>query len=232
MADSDKDSGKSSKSDSVPPPSKGQRFLKFVFVMAALAILVLGLLAYVSFEPQGLSDIKGYREEPSPIPPGGRDLAAELREASKSGAALRITEEEINNYLIRTLKFEQEGVFKGRVTPLGVWVRLNEGEAEVIIERDLMGKRRHTISMFLRPEQVEEKDGLATTVHRGSGQWGKVRISRGFMYLTKSSFTELGKVYSEELDVLKKMFTNKVRITITDDYIDLSAPKSARAPSN
>lgn len=217
------------RTNDAPEPDRKGSLVKVVFVIALVALAGLGLLTYISFEPQELTDIEGYQAVPSKLPVRGRDLGAELERASRDGTALRITEEELNAYLRRTVKFEQGGAFKGWVSPRGVWVRLSEGEAEVIIERELGGERRHTISMFLRPEQEVEPDGLATTVHRGSGRWGRVRVARGFMYLTKSSFASLAGVYAEELKILKNMFTNKVRIEITDDYIDLSAPDPGSA---
>ncbi len=211
-----------------PPPKKKSGCLKNVFFLSLLALVALGLLAYLSFDPQDLSDIQGYRDKPGLAPPAGRNLATVLENAAKNGHGVRITEKEINEYLLRTLKFEQGGVFKGRMAAKGVWVRLEEGVAEVIIEREVMGERRHTISMFLRPEQKEGDDGsMLTKVHRSTGRWGRTRIFRGFMLLTKSSFENLAATYSDEFEILQTMFKKKVRITITADHIELSPPESA-----
>ena len=148
-----------------------------------------------------------------------------LKEKYELHHGVRITEKEINEYLLRTLKFEQGGVFKGRVTARGVWVRLEKDVAEIIIEREIMGKS-HTISMFLRPEfEKQDDDSMLTKVHRSRGRWGRTRIFRGFMLLTNSSFKSLAAEYSEELELLQTMFKNKVRITITEGAIELSPPE-------
>ena len=132
------------------------------------------MLGYLSFDPQPLDDIEGYRGKPGPPPLTGRNLATVLENAAKNNHGVRITEKEINEYLLRTLKFEQGGVFKGRVTARGVWVRLEKDVAEIIIEREIMGKS-HTISMFLRPEQEkQDDDSMLTKVHRSRGRWGQI----------------------------------------------------------
>ncbi|MFM1561779.1 MAG: hypothetical protein ACKJSK_20940 [Roseibacillus sp.] len=208
-----------------PPPDRKSGCLKNVFLLSLLALAVLGLLGYLSFDPQPLDDIEGYREKPGPPPLTGRNLATVLENAAKNNHGVRITEKEINEYLLRTLKFEQGGVFKGRVTARGVWVRLEKDVAEIIIEREIMGKS-HTISMFLRPEQEkQDDDSMLTKVHRSRGRWGRTRIFRGFMLLTNSSFKSLAAEYSEELELLQTMFKNKVRITITEGAIELSPPE-------
>ena len=63
---------------------------------------------------------------------------------------------------------------------------------------------------------------MLTKVHRSTGRWGRTRIFRGFMLLTKSSFESLGAVYAEELKVLEDLFRNKTRITITEGNLELS----------
>lgn len=209
-----------------PPPPKKSSLLKNVFFLSVLALTVLGGLAYISFDPQNLTDIDGYREKPGPPPLTSRNLATVLENAAKNEHGVRITEKEINEYLLRTLKFEQEGVFKGRVAARGVWVRLEQDVAEVIIEREIMGKS-HTISMYLRPEQQEEEDGaMLTKVHRSTGRWGRTKIFRGFMLLTKSSFVSLAEAYPQELDLLQSMFKSKVRVTIKDGVLELAPPAS------
>jgi hypothetical protein len=79
--------------------------------------------------------------------------------------------------------------------------------------------------MYLRPEQQEQEDGaMLTKVHRSTGRWGRTRIFRGFMLLTKSSFVSLAEAYPKELDLLQAMFRSKVRVTIEEGAIELSPP--------
>lgn len=223
MADKAKEKGKLG-----PVPEKKGGLLKNIFFLSLLALVVLGGLGVLSFSPHDLSDIDGYYEEPGILPPPGRDLAQVLRDAAKSDERVIITEREINHYLQRTVKFEQEGLLQGQVRAKGVWVRLDEGVAEIVLERELafLDDRRHTISMFLKPSQRMNDDGsMSTKVHRSTGRYGKIKVIRGFMLLTKSSFESLGAVYSEELKLLKSMFEAKVAIKITTDYIQLDPPK-------
>jgi hypothetical protein len=188
---------------------------------------VLGVLTWFTFEPQDLSDIDGYGDNLKPrLAFGGRDLGQVLETAERNGQAVTITEGEINAYLSRTLRARQEGLFKDFVELKGVWVRLDEGQAEVILEREINGQWRHTVSMVLPPEQeMGENGAMKTSVSRSTGRFGRVRVVRGFLLLTKDSFESLASAYSEELGLLKRMFHNKVEITITDDELSLSRPR-------
>ena len=210
-----------------PEPRRSGGCLKNLFMLALLALIVLGGLSFFTFEPQDLDDIDGYVAEASPLTPGGRNLASVLEEAVTEGREVTITEKEINDYIRRTLRFRQEGLFAKHVEMKGVWVRLENGAAEVIIEREINGQWRHTVSMFLKPKQTDGEDGkLVTSVPRSSGRFGRVRVIRGFLYLTRSSFESLASQYSNELDFVQRMFRNKVRITIGDGELKLSAPES------
>ncbi len=201
--------------------------MKNLFMLALLSLLLLGVLTWFTFEPQDLSDIDGYGDTSNPLLGfGGRDLGEVLEEAFRNGERVRITEKEINRYLVRTLKARQEGVFGDYVDIVGVWVRLGEGHAEVIIERELQGRRRHTVSMILPPvQEIDENGAMRTSVSRSSGRYGRVRVIRGFLYLTKDSFESLAAAYKEELGLLQKMFRNKVEISITDGELELSQPR-------
>ena len=232
--DSGKDSGKDSSKDSskekrkAPPPTKKGTFFKNLFFVALLGLVVIGGLAYLSFDPQDLSDIEGYQEDrnDSPLPLlGGRNLGTVLENAAKNKHGVRITEEEINNYIRRTLKFEQEGWFKSFVTARGAWIKLEEGVIEVIIEREVWGKR-HTISMLLRPEQSKQDDGrINTSVSRRRGKWGRTRVLNGFMLLTNSSFTALREAYAEETGQVWDMFRGRFQIKVSDGVMELSPPE-------
>ena len=147
------------------------------FYLSLLGLVGIGLLALVSFDPQDLSDVDGYVEDSSAVIPGGPNLVNLLENAARNKNGVRLTEEQINNYIRRTLKFEQGGWFESFVTARGVWVRLQENVVEVIIEREVWGKR-HTISMLLEPEQTAQEDGgINTTVSRGKGKWGRAILS-------------------------------------------------------
>lgn len=220
MGDKSKEKGKAE----VPKPKKGG-FLRNIFYLALLALVALGILAYLSFDPQDLSDIDGYRAEEEIVPPAPPDIPGMLEDVMAKERTVTITEQQLNLYLRGTVRFSQEGFLKQWIQARGVWVRLESGQAEVILEREINGKR-HTISMYLRPEQELDGDGvLHTKVHRSQGRWGRTKVLRGFLLLTSPSFKSLSASYSKELKALERLFESKVTITITDDHIELQPPR-------
>ena len=221
--DKDSEEGEEKQKRIVPPPTKKGIFFRNLFYVSLLGLLVIGGLAFLSFQPQNLSDIEGYVSDSSVPPAGGPDLASVLENAYKNMAPVRITEEELNNYLRRTLAVEQGGLFKNIVKARGVWVRLEKGIAEVIIEREMNG-RRHTVSMLFEPKQ--EDGGISTAVGQKHGKWGRTRVLNGFMYLTYSSFEALQKAYAEETKLIwEKMLRKNFRIKVSDGLLELSPPK-------
>ena len=230
MADQDNDTGKRSssgeKTERKPPPSPTRKalFFKNLFYLSLLGLVGIGLLALVSFDPQDLSDVDGYVEDSSAVIPGGPNLVNLLENAARNKNGVRLTEEQINNYIRRTLKFEQGGWFESFVTARGVWVRLQENIVEVIIEREVWGKR-HTISMLLEPEQTAQEDGgINTTVSREKGKWGRAKVLNGFMLLTNSSFVSLREAYGAETQQIWDMFRGRFQIKVSDGVLELSPP--------
>ena len=226
--DSSRDSSKAKRKMS--PPTKRGTFFKNLFFISLRGLVVIGGLAYLSFDPQDLSDIEGYEKDrnDSPLPLlGGRNLGTVLENAAKNKHGVRITEEEINNYIRRTLKFEQEGWFKSFVIARGVWVRLEEDVIEVIIEREVWGKR-HTISMLLQVEQSMQDDGgINTSLRREKGKWGRTRVLNGFVLLTNSSFKALQEAYAEETERVWNMFSGRFQIKVSDGVMELSPPEES-----
>ena len=233
--DKDSEEGEEKQKRIVPPPTKKGIFFRNLFYVSLLGLLVIGGLAFLSFQPQNLSDIEGYVSDSSVPPAGGPDLASVLENAYKNMAPVRITEEELNNYLRRTLAVEQGGLFKKFVKARGVWVRLEKGIAEVIIEREMNG-RRHTVSMLFEPKQTKKEDGgISTAVGQKHGKWGRTRVLNGFMYLTYSSFEALQKAYAEETKLIwEKMLRKNFRIKVSDGLLELSPPEieGQAAPSS
>ena len=78
---------------SAPPPTKKSIILKNLLYVLLVALTIVGILAYLSFDPQDLSDVEGYESDSSRLPVGGRDLGAVLKDAEKTTRAVRITEE-------------------------------------------------------------------------------------------------------------------------------------------
>ena len=138
-----------------------------VLILLTGGILISACIFLVA-QPQDLSDIGGYdpTDKPAPV----RDIKVVLRNALERDYAVTLTETEINHWLGRTLAVKQEGPLSGVVSVKRVYVRLEEGVAEVIIERRIMGKP-FTTSMFLRIEQTMDFNGVDTRVHLEGGNY-------------------------------------------------------------
>lgn len=220
-------------------PKKKGGCLRTVLMLALLLLAVLGICAYQTFEPQDLGDIDGRREDVSAVPAPGRDLGKVLESALKGGHSATLTEREINHYLINTLKFRQEGAFKDHLELKGVWVRLTDDQAEVIIEREFKGGRRHTVSMFIQVEQGEtEEGGLKSSVSyqsadppilgffRWGGRLGRVKVFQGYLIMVMGGFDSLSLAYGDELALLRQMFKEMTRVVIKEGEIILTPPES------
>ena len=216
---------KEDKSEKVEPKKKGG-VMRMVMMLALLVLAVLGVLTYLTFDPQDLSDIEGYREEISPIPAPGRDLGKVLEAAQKGGHAATLTEREINHYILNTLKIGQEGAFEGRVEMKGVWVRLTEDRAEVIIEREIMGQRRHTISMFLEISQLEEEGKVTTSMGYAGGRFGRTAVPQGYLIMVMNGFDSLALAYGDELALFRDLFRGMTRVSIKEGELVLTPPES------
>lgn len=202
-----------------------------LFGLLVFAVLT-GLLAALYFisQPADLSDIGGYMpaaEAPASPP---RDIEAVLRKSIEGDYSVTLSETELNNWLARELKAEQGGELATWVSLKRVWVRLRDGVAEVIIERDVAGYP-FTTSMFLQVEQVETAKGTTTQIHlhggsfhkdvpeptRG-GRFGRLTVPQGFLILVMQDFEKIAKLFETEIDL---GFSQMTRIRIEDKRIML-----------
>lgn len=219
--------------------SKRGGCLRNIMMLALLLLGVLGILTYITFDPQDLSDIEGRREDISAIPAPGRDLGKVLESALKGGHSATLTEKEINHYLVNTLKVSQEGMFKDHIELKGVWVRLTKNQAEIIIEREFKGGKRHTISMFIQVTQMEtEGGGVRSSVSYQSadppmlgflkwgGRFGEVKVMQGYLIMVMGSFESLSLAYGDELATVREMFEKMHRVTIKEGELILTPPES------
>jgi hypothetical protein len=189
----------------------------FVFVMiSGLAVAI-----YFAAKPQDMSSVGGY--DPAAARDGSRDLTAVLRASLRHGHPLTLTEAEINRWLHRTLKARQGGPLAAYVTLDGVWVRLQDERAEIIIERRVLG-RPLTVSMFVKVEQLQTPTGVQTMIHRHGGpyhaslpkpmqggRFGCLVVPQGFLNLVIGSYNKLASAYREEIGLA---FEEMARIRI------------------
>jgi len=202
----------------------------------------LGVALYFIAQPQDLSDIHGY--DPDRRPQSRLDLKQSLQNSLDRAYPVTFTEDEINRWLLSTLQTKQGGLLAADVSLDGVWVRLEDGRAEVVLERKLLG-RRFTVSMFLEVEQSETEQGSITDVqfHGGAfhpylpfpkcgGRFGRLPVPQGFLHLVMPAFKNLAAVFPEEL---RLGFSEMPRVKITDDRLtfDPRGPQpSALSPSS
>lgn len=208
---------------------KGSCLGKLVTLVALAGVAGLGVAVFFMARPQDLSDIKGIAGTSKP-----RDLRAVLQSAIDRGYEVTLTEEEINLYLKQTLLAKQGGMLEKAVSFEGVRVRLEEGRAEIIMQRSVMGQPL-TLSMFVRVEQTLSMKGTTqTTVMRDGGpflpqvprterivkggRFGQLVVPQGFLLLVLPAYEKLAALYQKELEL---GFEEMSRITMSDGKLVL-----------
>lgn len=208
---------------------KGSCLGKLVTLVALAGVAGLGAAVFFMARPQSLSDIEGIAGNAK-----SRDLRAALQSAVDRGYEVTLTEEEINRYLKQTLLAKQGGMLEKAVAFEGVRVRLEEGRAEIIMERSVMGYPM-TVSMFVRVEQTLNMKGTTqTTVMRDGGpflpdlprterivkggRFGQLVVPQGFLLLVLPAYEKLATAYQKELEL---GFEEMSRITMSDGKLVL-----------
>lgn len=206
--------------ESSKPKSGGGCLGKLLVLILLAGFAGLGAAVFFVVQPQDLTDIGGYGPAAKTAPV--RDLKAVLQSSIDRGHAVTLTENEINHWLKRTLVAKQGGVLAGQLSLERVWVRLEEGHAEIVMERAVMGQP-FTVSMFLRVEQLQGLKGVETKVHleggpyheslprppRG-GRFGKLVVPQGFLLLVKPAYEKLAAVFEDEIGVIEQMSRLKI----------------------
>jgi len=203
------------------------------------AVVGLGAALYYISQPQDLSDIGGHApSEATPASPP-RDMEAVLRKSIEGDYSVTLSETELNQWLARELTLEQGGELAEWVKMKHVWIRLRDGVAEVIIERDVMGYP-FTTSMFLQVEQTETpKGGITTQIHlhggafseltpmptRG-GRFGQLTVPQGFLIMVMPDFQKIAGIFETEIEL---GFQQMVRIKIEDKRLVLDPKQPTRA---
>jgi hypothetical protein len=201
-------------------PSSGGCFSKLLFLVLILPLALLGAAIYFIAQPQDLSDIGGYNP-PAGTPPA-RNIKAVLQNAVSRDTPVTLSETEVNQWLAQTLATKQGGELAKNVSLDRVWVRFEDGHAEVVMERRVMGKP-FTISMYLQVERVEGPDGASAELQlqggpylkdfpmlKRGGRFGKVEVPQGFLLLVIPGFEKLAMAFPEEIEVgFKKIDRSK-----------------------
>lgn len=199
-------------SDETLPPESPRRegggcFSKLLFLLLLLGAAGLGSAISFALRAQDLSDLS------SAAPVAQRDMKTVLQNAIDRQYALTLSEAEINQWLARTLAMRQGGVLSDQVKLKRVWVRLEDGRAEVIMERRVLGAP-FTVSMYLQVERVESSEGKATNIRMEGGpyhpdaprppkggRFGRLVVPQGFLLLVLPAYKNLAKQFPEELEL-------------------------------
>lgn len=224
--------------DDEPKKQKGGCLGKLAGLLVFAVIVGLGAAIYFITLPQDLSDIGG--SSPTLTAPASppRDMKAVLTKAIEGDYSVQLSETELNHWLARELELEQGGELAEWVTLKRVCVRLREGVAEVIIERDVAGYPL-TTSMFLQVEQTETAKGLSTQIHlhgggfhemvpvptRG-GRFGRLTVPQGFLIMVMPDFRKIAGLFETEI---KLGFEDMSRIRIEDKRLTLDPRKPTRS---
>lgn len=184
----------------------------FGFFLMAM-VCCLGGALYLASQAQDLSDIKMPDLSHAYAPSPQRDLKKLFEESMKGNSVISLSEKEINQWLASRLKPKQGGALAPWVKLNRVCVRLREGIAEIIIERDVHGFPL-TTSMFIQVVQSKTKHNSIREIqfHGGEfiknsslpprgGRFGKLTVPQGFLYLVMSDFNKLKDALKDEVEL-------------------------------
>jgi len=189
--------------------SEGGCFSKLAFLILMLGAIGLVSALFLIAQPQDLSDLT----RPASTAPSNREMKVVLKNAIDRGYPVTLSEAEINDWLGRTLVAKQGGLLESKATLDRVWVRLEDGTAEVIMARKFMGKP-FTVSMFLQVEQLQGPKGVTTEVklHGGpfhpdvpkpprGGRFGQLVVPQGFLLLVMPAYQKLTTLFPDEINL-------------------------------
>lgn len=221
-----------------PKTSRGC-FSRLIVLLLLLCATGLGFALYFMAQPQDLSDIHGYTPDTRALL--RRNLRLMLQTSHDRSYPVTITEGEINQWLLGVLQAKQGGLLADKVTLDGVWVRLEDGRAELVLERKVMGKP-FTVSMYLQIQQTDSESGTKTEInfHGGpfhkylpfpkcGGRFGQLPVPQGFLLLVMPSYKNLAAAFPEEL---RLGFEEMTRIKIEKGRLTLDPRVPQRSVTN
>ncbi|MES2476755.1 MAG: hypothetical protein V4640_13305 [Verrucomicrobiota bacterium] len=200
--------------------------LLFLILLATLG----GLITAVYFVtlPQDMSDLGGHGPAVKATPP--RDMKAVLQSAIDRNYAVNLSEAELNQWIASTLYLRQGGVLQKDITLEHFRVRLEEGRAELILERRVFG-RPFTVSMYFQVDKEQSGREIITTFNPAGGRFlkdydfpqkggrlGRLVVPQGFLHLLIPSFEKIAALYADETELA---FSRMQRVRIEEDRLVL-----------
>ncbi len=194
--------------DPARPKSAGGCFSTLILLLFLAIAIGLGSALFFIAQPQDLSNLGGYGPAAKVAPV--KDVKSILKNSLDRGHPVTLTESDLNIWLDRTLTRKQGGLLGSQASLERVWIRLEDGFAEVIMERKIMNQP-FTVSMFVKVEKMEGPKGLVTEVKldggpyqadlpkppRG-GRFGKLVVPQGFLILIMPAYEKLAALFPEE----------------------------------
>ena len=191
---------------------------RVVFIHAFSLSLICGIVWVhaLILTPEVVEDING-REFNNKVP---KDLLDQIVAAIDSGNSFECSEEALNQYLgsiINVRESEKIGKF---IEFDGLFVRLLEGEFDLVFIRKIFGK---IVTSSVRFTMNSTSTGIEIKVK--TGRYGMLQVPSGFMNLMRSGIMNVGKV----LGVEKKVLSRPLLVKLKDGWIRLD-PKSGVLP--
>jgi hypothetical protein len=204
------------KSEPTKQASSGGCFSKLLVLILLVAVAGLGAAVFFVVQPQNLTDIGGYGPAFKPVPE--RDLKEVLKNSIDRGYPIVLSESEINRWLAQNLMMKQGGFLGDQIKLERFWVRLEDGRAELIMERSIMG-HSFTTSMYM---QIVKQQGARETITnynpaggafiagypipQKGGRLGQLVVPQGFLHLVLPSYEKIANLFAPETELaFKKM---------------------------
>ena len=185
-----------------------------IFINSFSISLIFGIvwIHILILSPEPFEDIEG-RKFNDKVP---RDLLDQVVAAIDSGNSFECSEEALNQYLGSIINIRESEEI-GRISEFkGLFVRLLEGEFDLVLVRNIFGK---TFTSSVRFAMGSTDSGIEIRVK--SGRYGALQVPSGFMNLMRSSIMGIGNV----LEVEKKILSRPLTVKLKDGWIQLD-PRS------
>lgn len=200
-----------------------------VFVLISLTSI--GLHTVFSWVPVSLQDVEGVNPSEDAVVV---DLKERLQQALDKSYEVTISEEELNLYIAERLKLTQSAIVDDYITIKGVYVDLQPGAMEVIIEREIDYDRNvkddgskqfsflpltQTISLSMEVSVSTAENGdVSTTVSFPGAKFGQSPAPGGLVAVVKPSFDVIAKFFEQEI---KLGYNNQTSVKIEDGVMTI-----------